>query len=172
MPFNLSTGYSINLMLSTQTIKPMVSEPESPIKILAGLKLKTKKPNKEPPKANAKDAKIMSLAQTNQVPNAIQAIKPTPPAKPSTPSIKLNALTTTVYVNKERNTLAQYGISFTSKIPCKPVIRILPTSTKIKPANTCAINFFMGAVPIMSSFIPTKNNISIVATISLNSRMY
>ena len=31
--------------------------------------------------------------------------------------------------------------------------------TRINPTTKCAINFFAGAVPIISSLIPTKNNI-------------
>ena len=52
---------------------PIINEPESPMKILAGEKLNTKNPSKEPANANDKDAKVYSLANTNQVPKNMVA---------------------------------------------------------------------------------------------------
>ena len=50
------TGNSISLMANTHKKTPITSEPESPIKIFAGEKLKIKKPTNEPAKANDKAA--------------------------------------------------------------------------------------------------------------------
>jgi hypothetical protein len=71
--------------------------------ILAGEKLKNKNPNKDPASANPKHAITGSPANANQAPNAEAAINPTPPANPSTPSIRLKAFTTTMYVNNDKN---------------------------------------------------------------------
>ena len=44
----------IELIASTQRIRPISNDPESPINILAGEKLKIRNPNNEPDKTNAK----------------------------------------------------------------------------------------------------------------------
>ncbi len=88
------------------------------------------------------------------------AINPTPAASPSTPSIKLNALITTIYVKTDNITPAHSGISLTPNNPCKLVNRTSAINTIINATNKCAANFFTGAVPMMSSFIPTKNIIN------------
>ena len=75
---------------------PMMREPLSPINILAGEKLKIKKPNSAPDNENESDANVYSLANTNQAPKTEAAIKPIPAANPSTPSIRFMAFTTTM----------------------------------------------------------------------------
>ena len=56
----------------------MTKEPESPINILAGEKLKIKKPPNAPANANDKAAYGNSLATINQVPKVQHIINPTP----------------------------------------------------------------------------------------------
>src|SRR5690606_31583437 len=93
---SLEVSNSISLIDKTDMISPIVSEPESPIKILAGSKLKIKKPNNAPANEKAKMTLSSPPAIKNQPTNAKQAIKPTPAANPSSPSIRLKALTITV----------------------------------------------------------------------------
>src|ERR1700752_869827 len=158
-------------MLNTHTNIPIIKDPLSPMNILAGEKLKIKKPSRAPDNEKESDAKVYSLAKINHVPNTVEEISPTPAAKPSTPSIRFIAFNTTIYVNKDKKTLPQSGIPSMPNTPCNPVIRISPIRTKIKPTKILANNFFTGEVPMISSFTPTKKSTKLVATNILNSLM-
>src|SRR3989339_2185893 len=65
--------------------------PESPRKILAGLKLKRKNPNKEPDKHIPINAEVISLFKREIAKIVRPAITAIPVANPSSPSIRLNA---------------------------------------------------------------------------------
>jgi hypothetical protein len=66
--------------------------PESPMKMLAGLKLKSKKPITAPPRAADNNMTMASplIAPTTKF--VTHAKNATPPARPSSPSIRLIAL--------------------------------------------------------------------------------
>src|SRR5574344_48765 len=79
---------------SVASKNPENNEPESPINILAGLKLKVKNANVEPAKINAIKALIGlgGIIATAIIPKVIEFTVITEPASPSTPSIKFTAL--------------------------------------------------------------------------------
>ena len=47
-------GNSINRIAKIAIINPIIKDPESPMKILAGEKLKTRNANNDPPRAKAR----------------------------------------------------------------------------------------------------------------------
>ena len=79
----------------TYAINPSNNDPLSPMKILAGCRLKTKNPASPPAKAAPTYALVQSPVQWLHMPNADIATSPYPPASPSTPSMRLMALTIT-----------------------------------------------------------------------------
>src|SRR5882762_6406606 len=80
--------------MTTDRKYPRKREPASPMKIEAGLKLKTRKPPTAPSMAavySASSGLPLASARTNVVPSAMVA---TPAASPSSPSIKFIAFIT------------------------------------------------------------------------------
>ena len=100
-------GVSIAFNAKTESISPIVVEPESPMKIAAGEKLKNKNANNEPARENESKDITISSAIKNQIPKIEEAINPIPAARPSTPSIKLNALMVTITAKSEMKILDQ-----------------------------------------------------------------
>ncbi len=82
------------LMLTMARTNPRNMLPVSPMKMVAGLKLKTRKPSTAPASAamhSAISTSPRASARTRFVPAAKKA---TPPARPSSPSMRLTAFTT------------------------------------------------------------------------------
>ncbi len=95
---SLEGGKLIAFIAKILIMAPIIKEPESPMKILAGEKLKIKNPNNAPDKTKLNKDKGMFSEKANSSPKEIEEMKPIPPAKPSKPSIRLYAFTITIYV--------------------------------------------------------------------------
>ena len=130
----------------------MKFEPVSPIKVLAGLKLKGKKPSKEPARAVANIIEIIGDEfNININIKQIDDIKETPEERPSKPSNKFIAFV----IPTIQNTVNTFkNISFAS-IEVGEVSKILsmttPLATTIVAAIICPINFTIGLIPFVSS---------------------
>ena len=74
-------GVSIAFNAKTESISPIVVEPESPMKIAAGEKLKNKNANNEPARENESKDITISSAIKNQIPKIEEAINPIPAAR-------------------------------------------------------------------------------------------
>ena len=126
------------------------------MKMRAGLKLKTKKPNKAPAVLNATMAEARSPVWKNQTPNAVITMVPNPPINPSNPSMRLTALTTTMYTNQENGALAQNGMCPSPKRPPKLSMRKSSAPTRYAPTAMCTNNLRLALMTTMSSLSPMK----------------
>ena len=130
----------------------MKFEPVSPIKVLAGLKLKGKKPSNEPARAVANIIDITGDEfNININIRQIDEIKETPDERPSNPSNRFIAFV----IPTIQNTVNTFkNISFAS-IEVGEVSKILsitiPLATTIVAATICPINFTIGLIPFVSS---------------------
>ena len=130
----------------------MKFEPVSPIKVLAGLKLKGKKPSNEPARAVANIIDITGDEfNININIRQIDEIKETPDERPSNPSNRFIAFV----IPTIQNTVNTFkNISFAS-IEVGEVSNILsitiPLETTSVAAIICPINFTIGLIPFVSS---------------------
>ena len=74
------------------SMKPSVNAPESPMKMLAGWKLKRRKPTQAPSKMTASIAAASALVTTHSTKMVMAEMEVMPAARPSRPSIKLMTL--------------------------------------------------------------------------------
>jgi len=124
----------------TPRMYPKNIEPVSPIKILAGLKLKGKNPKHAPMTAKATKAMsgLPSFKQINTI--ETEAMELTPAANPSSPSMKLTALIMRTIQSTEKGIASQLdktikALSLKKFGFVKMPMRIFPNTTTITAAN-------------------------------------
>ncbi len=150
----------INRIPKTAMIKPNTSEPVSPIKILAGLKLKYKNASIAPARAKAINEPLLSPLIIRKAPNTTRLMKPNPPARPSMPSIRLNALVIPTMAIIVKVYCESKGNSPIPKIPLNDVI--LTPDNAISVARPIWIkNLYRAERSLRSSIIPTAKRITI-----------
>jgi hypothetical protein len=88
---------------------PSSREPLSPIKILAGDQLKTRKPKLMLDKIHKQTAKVFSSLRKKKRPATREKIALLVLTKPSAPSIKLNVLINQIEPNKNRKIAKTYN---------------------------------------------------------------
>src|SRR2546427_8229170 len=126
----MATATSVGLLpapasASALSIKPMNKLPQSPRKIVAGLKLKRRNPRIEPASASV-SAEIRKLPPTKETTNTVRVENNADPAeRPSIPSRRLKALViqrthTIVKGNASHPNVYEPKGSCTSKTPNPP----------------------------------------------------
>ena len=87
--------FSVPSMITAPSSSPSRFDPQSPMKTLAGLKLKIRKPSAAPQTIAARMPAVLRPRSKAMIENATAAIAHTPAASPSTPSEKLTMFIST-----------------------------------------------------------------------------
>ena len=96
MPIISTRSSCLVMTANAARIPPNAREPQSPMKILAGCALNTKKPVKPPINAAPKIAASTFLLKIAKTTNGVNAMIIRPVASPSNPSVKFTAFDSAV----------------------------------------------------------------------------
>ena len=136
----------------TESTKPIKFEPVSPINVLAGLKLKGKKPRSEPARAVARIIEITGDEfNININIKQIAEINETPDERPSNPSNKFIAFVIPTIQNTV-NIFKNISLEINELGDVGNILSItMPLATTTVAAIICPINFIIGLIPLVSS---------------------
>ena len=135
---------------SALSMNPMNRLPESPRKIVAGLKLKRRNPRMAPASVTLIREPSHEWLTSETTKNTIVENKADPAAKPSRPSMRLKALVTATTHNTVRGKPTNQGSEWDPKISGRSRTRIPPAKSMVA-AMACTANFKYGPAPWRSS---------------------
>ena len=148
------------MIVTVAKTKPMKSEPASPRKMRAGLKLYGRKPSAEPASAIMTSATTGLVCRIEITKMTAAEIVVTPASRPSSPSMKLMAFIIPTYQTSVSGTPTYHGNSIQLVLGSWLNGLVVPSMTNpyiiaIDATTICARSLLRGRIPMMSSHSPT-----------------